>query len=408
MLSGRARAITLALGLTVVLALISGAAAAAGGGASAVPVGFVGVNVDGPLYPDTARGVSLATQLSMMERSGIESIRVVFSWASAQPYERWSQVPRARRGEFIDQHGIPTDFAQIDTIVGLAARYGLSVLPTVIYPPSWDVTGAVQTDSFGRPADDAPYAAFLADLVRRYGPGGAFWHAHTGPVIPIRQWQIWNEPNVSLFWPTQPFAATYVALLESASRAIRSVDRNAQVVLAGLPNYSWTALKQIYQIPGARGAFNVVAVHPYTATPSGVITILRYVRQVMDQNGDASKQIIADEISWPSSLGEAVNTMGFDIGVTQAGQAHDVATILPLLAADRRALGLSAFYYYTWASTPHSTRLLFDYAGLLSYVKGRLDTKPAYGAFARAALAIEGCRSKGVLATECEHPVGQS
>ena len=97
MLSGRARAITLALGLIVVLALISGAAAAAGGGASAVPAGFVGVDVDGPLYPDTAsRGQTSPRSSPMMERSGIESVRVVFSWATAQPYARWSQVPRAR------------------------------------------------------------------------------------------------------------------------------------------------------------------------------------------------------------------------------------------------------------------------------------------------------------------------
>lgn len=111
--------------------------------------------------------------------------------------------------------------------------------------------------------------------------------------------------------------------------------------------------------------------------------------------------MVADEISWPSAIGEPVDLIGLDIATTQAGQARNIAAVLPMLAADRYSLGLEAFYYYTWAGAPQAGGLLFDYAGLFNYVGGALVTKPAYGAFERAALAIEGCTRKGPIATMC-------
>ncbi len=309
-----------------------------------VPSGFVGVNVDGPMYPDTSPGVDLPKQFDLMRQAGVESVRVVFDWGFAQPYASWSEVPPGQRGQYADVGGLPTNFSQADEIVGLAARYGLTVLPVVLYAPSWDT--APHTDiSYGQPARDGPYAAFLTDLVERYGPHGSFWDRRSGPRLPIRQWQIWNEPDISGYWPTQPFAETYVALLKAAHAAIKKADPGAQVVLAGLVNYSWQDLETIYEVPGARAAFDVVALHPYTAKPANVITIIRYVREAMDHNGDAGKPIIADEISWTSALGQTQATggsPGLDINGTEQDQASNIAALLPVLARDRRTLGLAS------------------------------------------------------------------
>ncbi len=395
------RALGLALAVGAVFGSLAVPAIATAPALTAVPSGFVGVVVDGPMYPDTAAGVDLQQQFALMEKAGVESVRVVFNWAYAQPYASWSEVPAADLGEYTDVDGIPTDFSQTDEIVGLAARYGLTVLPTVIYAPSWDIVDAESTPfSFGRPAHDGPYAGYLTALVDRYGPKGSFWAGYSQKV-PIHEWQIWNEPNIATYWPTQPFAKTYVPLLKAAAAAIRRADPSARIVLAGMPNYSWKALETIYRIPGARSAFDIVAVHPYTAKPAGVITILRYVRAVMDRNGDAHKPMIADEISWPSSVGEPVDNIGFDIGTTEKGQAANIASVVPALASDRKSLNLASFYYYTWASQPGASGLLFDYAGLLSFADGVFTEKPAFSAFEKAALAIEHCRRKGQLAPQC-------
>jgi arabinogalactan endo-1,4-beta-galactosidase len=214
-------------------------------------------------------------------------------------------------------------------------------------------------------------------------------------------WQIWNEPNIYPFWPFQPFEARYVALLTAAHKAIKSVDPSAKVVLAGMPNYSWINLQRIYKISGARSQFDVVAIHPYTKDPRGVITILGFVREVMNQAGDTTKPIIADEISWPSSIGKTDHDTGYDFASTESGQAQKIKQVLPLLVADRKKLGLAGFYYYDWAGRERQNDLAFDFAGLFRLSNGQFVAKPAFNAYRHAALAMEDCSSKGQNAASC-------
>jgi hypothetical protein len=369
---------------------------------AAVPQGFVGMNVDGPLYPSTAPGVDIGAQMTNMVAAGVDSIRIVIDWSYAQPYADMSDVPSDQAAEFTDINGVPTRFAEIDQIVELAAEHGLTVLPTVLYTPGWDAEPH-PFYSFAIPNRPAPYANFLTDLVHRYGPGGTFWQTHS-PALPIHMWQIWNEPNINVFWFKQPFQPTYLALLKAAHDAIKRADPRAKVVLAGLPNYSWRQLAKIYKYRGAAKLFDVVAVHPYTADPEGVLTILNYVREAMDKAGDTHKPIIADELSWPSSLGKTTHNEGLDIATTEAGQARKIAALLPLLGQERRSLNLIGFYYYTWAGLDDRNGLTFDFSGLFHFGDGVFTPKPAYSAFRHAALALEQCRKKGLVASVCSQP----
>jgi hypothetical protein len=366
---------------------------------AAVPPGFVGMNLDGPLYPSTAPGVDLDAQMSKMVAAGVGSVRLVVDWSYAQPYADMSAVPPDQASEFTDINGIPTRFDGLDRIVALAAAHGLTVLPTVLYAPGWD-SAPHPFYAFAIPQRPAPYANFVSLLVDRYGPGGTFWQTHS-PALPIRMWQIWNEPNINVFWWKQPFQRTYLPLLKAAHDAIKQADPGAKVVLAGLPNYSWKQLARIYKYPGSRRTFDVVAVHPYTAAPQGVLTILGYVRQVMNAAGDRRKPIIADEISWPSSLGKTTHSLGFDFATTEAGQARNIATLLPMLGRQRPSLRLAGFYYYTWAGTDDPGGIAFDFSGLLHFGHGLFTPKPAFNAFRRAALTLEHCRRKGATASVC-------
>jgi hypothetical protein len=371
--------------------------------AAAAPVSprFVGMNVDGPVWPDPS--VDLPHQLAVMVASGVESMRVVFDWAQAQPYGSWKEVPAAQEREFQDVAGIPTDFSALDQLVGLASARGLTVLPEIVDAPRWD-SQTWEGGAVAVPKSPAPYGAFVKGLVRRYGPGGSFWSAHRGsPTVPITMWQIWNEPSILEFWPVQPFAARYVALLRAAHEAIKSADPTAEVVLAGLPNYSWLDLARIYGVRGARSLFDVVAVHPYTRNPRGVITILSYVREVMNQAGDERKPILADEISWPSSRGQTELDPSYDFTTTEAGQARNIGKLLPMLASNRRRLGLLGFYYYNWAGSEQHGGSPFGFSGLFRVRSARFIAKPAFDVFRGDALAIEGCRAKGRLASSCEH-----
>jgi hypothetical protein len=393
-------AIVLALALVGVLTgAASGTSRHAGLGQRPVPEGFVGMVVDDPVWPDPF--VNLPDQLGTMVSSGVETLRVTFDWGAAQPYPNWKAVPSDQKAKFTNVGGVPTDFSWIDQMVGLAAARKLTLLPVILNAPTWDGIhrkgGLVLI-----PRHDAPYAAFLTAMVNRYGPHGSFWASNPSQVkTPITMWQIWNEPNIFPFWPILPFEKGYLPLLKAARAAIKSVDPNAKVVLAGMPNYSWIDLANVYKHRGARSLFDVVAVHPYTRDPAGVITILRYVRQTMDRAGDASKPLIADEVSWPSSEGQTSHDTGYDFATTEAGQAENIQKLLPMLVHDRASLGLQAFYYYDWAGLERQNALAFEFSGLFRFSGGQFTAKPAYSTFRDGALAIEGCRAKGQLTTSC-------
>jgi hypothetical protein len=381
------------------LALSAPASSLAGTG---VPQGFVGVDVDGPLYPVTAPGVDLPSQLDAMVAAGAQSLRVTFDWSWSQPYQRFSQVPAALKSQFTSVGGVPTRFSEMDQIVGLAAQRGLTVLPTVIFAPNWDASkppvGAISV-----PKRTGPYANFVSALVHRYGPNGSFWATHS-PKIAVRMWEIWNEPNIFHFWFPHPFLPSYIGLLRAAHNAIRRADPGAKVVLAGMPNFSWKQLGNIYKIKGAGALFDVVALHPYTKNPQGVITIAQNVRAVMNAHGDLHKPILVDEISWPSSQGQTTHNIGYDFVTTPAGQAAKLAQVIPLLGKNRVKLGLIGFDYYTWAGIEDKNGLAFDFSGLERFTTtGQFVAKPALAAFRHGALGLEGCRQKGSRATICLH-----
>ncbi|MGH2895250.1 MAG: hypothetical protein ACRDPM_18560 [Solirubrobacteraceae bacterium] len=397
-------------GLLLVAALVLAAALATQAGAAGrrqgskpkvtvpapVPQGFVGVDVDGPMFgPDTT--IDFAGQLKTMVSSGVQSIRVAFSWAAAQPYRTDADVPADKQSDFTDIGGVPTDFQVTDMVVGDAARKRMTVLPTVLYTPQWDaVTNANGVDY---PRRYAPYAAYLEALIGRYGPHGTFWRQNPGvPKVPIRSWQIWNEPNLAYYWK-QPFASTYVSLLKVAHAAVKKADPGAQVVLGALTNTAWVSLGQVYKIHGAKNLFDVVAVNGFTKIPANVIAFMVFVRRAMSRFHDGAKPLIATELSWPSAKGETKAKLDFI--TTQTGQAHNITTLMPLLGTERLALHLIGFYWYTWMGEEDPDTGPFNYSGLLADHDGKVTVKPALPAFKRGVLALEGCRRKGSVATRC-------
>ena len=380
----------------LVLAAAGFARAAAPAAPAAVPQGFVGVDTDGPLF-GTGTTIDFNNQVTTMVASGVESIRVAFSWAAAQPYQTWADVPAAQKSQFTTVGGQPFDFQVTDMVVSAAARHRVSVLPTVLYAPAWDAV--TNPDGVDYPRQPGPYAAYVTALIGRYGPHGSFWRQNPSiPKVPIRMWQIWNEPNLSYYWK-QPFAAGYVSLLRAAHTAIKRADPGAKVVLGALTNLAWKSVGQIYRIRGARGLFDIAAVNGFTLEPANVILYMRFMRNAMNRFGDHLKPLLATEISWPSAKGRTPQRYDFD--TTEAGQASRLAALLPLIGADRVSLGLIGFYYYTWMGEEDTGNPAFDFAGLLGIHQGKVTVKPALGAFRTGALALERCRRKGAVATSC-------
>ena len=111
--------------------------------------------------------------------------------------------------------------------------------------------------------------------------------------MPIRDWQIWNEPNLTRYWSDAAVRAAYVRLLQASRRALRAADPGSRTILAGLPNESWIALRKIYKA-GGRGAFDAVALHPYTGRPRNVIRLIEFARREMRRCARPAQARVAD------------------------------------------------------------------------------------------------------------------
>jgi hypothetical protein len=378
----------------VLLPALGGATAAAKPAKRLVPQGFMGAMSDGPL-DDPAN--DLDGQYRLMVRSGVESVRAAFYWDLAQPYATSADVPPDQRARFREVDGVPTDFTQSDRLVLSAARQGLSVLAVALRAPVWARKHPER--EWSPPNRPDAYARYMRALVLRYGPRGSFWAERpTLPKVPIRDWQIWNEPNGPRFWddappyggvPNAAYQRPYIDLLHAAHDAIKAADGRARVVMAGFFGQSWYVLGFLYDFDRkVRRYFDVAAIHPFTAKPENVRYIVRATRGVMNANGDRRKPLFLTEMSWPSAAGRPNQNFGFE--VSEADQAKRLQRVFSLLVAPRPRFGVQRIYWYTWASYDISPDT-FSFAGLRRFSSGGYVSKPAFFAYRNTALALEGC-----------------
>jgi hypothetical protein len=117
---------------------------------------------------------------------------------------------------------------------------------------------------------DNPWANFVFQTVDRYRPNGVLNQQGTTPAgIGVTTWEIWNEPDVKLFWSSS--IGDYARLLKVAYLSAKQADPTARVMFAGLlfnTDDNWLArVLAIYQSDPQREANNwymdAVAAHAY-------------------------------------------------------------------------------------------------------------------------------------------------
>jgi hypothetical protein len=329
------------------------------GAAAAVPRDFFGVMANGPLDAPT---FALDAESAAMRSAGVGTERMEIAWDLVEP----------QRGQY--------DYALTDRKVLAAARAGLDVLGLIVRSPAWAARRPGQP--FSSPRDPADYAAFARALVARYGPKGSLWAEHPEVAArPVRAWQVWNEPNISVYWTEQPFMRGYARLLSSAYSAIKQADPGSTVVMAGLANFSWRDLARLFAKGHAKLRFDVAAVHPFSGRPSNAVKIVALNRRVLDRNGAGRKPIWLTELTWSSAKGRKKNVTK-DWETTEAGQALRLRQAYRLLVRARRALRLERIYWYTWVTVDRDSPNSFDYSGLRTQrPDGSVVDKPAASAF---------------------------
>ena len=346
----RSRTVRCAAGIALLLALVLAPLAPA---AKRPPRSFFGVVPQGPL---------VAAEYDLMG-GVVGTLRVPVYWYEVEP----------RPGEY--------ELGPLDEVVGQAAERGVRVLPFVYGSPRWATGGEARPP---RSADDrAAWRRLLRRLVRRYGPRGRFWEGRAQR-LPIRRWQIWNEPNFVLFWRPRPEPRAYARLLRLSARAIRAEDAGAAIVAAGVAPVEagitpWAFLRRLYEVPRVRRAFDIVALHPYAPHLRWVELQIRFVRTAMATAGDAGTPLLLSELG-VASAGAFPNP--FDKG--RRGQAAFLRRAFRLALRNRRRWRLAGLHWYTWrdaaAADPHC--VFCQYGGLLDAAGA---AKPSWSAFRRIA-----------------------
>ncbi|HWH93226.1 MAG TPA: Ig-like domain-containing protein [Baekduia sp.] len=355
--------------LLVLLAALTALAIPAASAQAANP----GVNIAGAPTSDRI-GEAVAT--------GAKTVRIFALWKDFEPSAR-GQYPSNE----VNLHNLTRTFD--DAIRQLNAA-GAKPLFVVSEAPMWASGSADVNVPPANPGD-------FGDFLKRFA-------AHNKGVGAVAGYEIWNEPDESMFWHPGPNAAQYAALLKAGYAGVKAGDPGATVVAGPMTGNDYPWLEQLYA-NGAQGSFDAVAVHTDTACldrgpdqfyrENGLLaryTFLGYrtVHDTMAAHGDGGKPIWMSELGWSSTNGGPTScTRGQwagqkPSGVSEATQAQYLSQAYACLANDPYVTEAAWFTLRDTTSEPVDE---LNHYGLL-----RTDgsPKPAMSAFRAVAAAAGG------------------
>jgi hypothetical protein len=315
------------------------------------------------------QGVRLDRQdFETMAETGVGTDRLQLMWGPVQP----------------DQGSY--SWGPTDALVGAFASHGIRAVPFVWGSARW-VASTPAHPPLDSPPDERAWRKFLEAAVARYGRGGSYWakayrqrYGEGATPLPIQSWQIWNEPNLKKFFAPEPSPGKYAQLVQISHDAIKKEDPQARIVLAGMPSNgdltAWDFLDSLYSVPGIKGEFDAVALHPYASGLDQIRLGIEKVREVMKEHGDQDTPL------WLTELGAGSahpDRFGLNKGIS--GQRRLLSDSFKLIWNHRKAWNVQRVFWFDWRDprNPEAVNCSFcASAGLLNYDR---SPKPAYYAF---------------------------
>jgi hypothetical protein len=312
------------MGLAVV------ALAAAPAGSAVAQSDFVGVVAEDVFAGDTTYREQ---QLAAQRQLGIGVIRQTF---------HWNQIEHSP-GVY--------DWGAYDAYVRQLAQNDMKVLPILFSPPAFYSKRGGRRGTYP-PKSNGTMAGFGAAIAARYGPNGSFWAENPNvPKLPVTSYQVWNEPNLPVYWPTGPKAKEYARMLKAVSSGVKKVDPAAEIVTAGLPQSASSKqslleyVEDLYKGKGKSG-FDTLAINPYARSSKEFVKRLRDVRKLMNRYRDRRAKIWVTEIGWATQGPASPFRKG------PAGQAQLTSAAIKTMQAQRTRLRLRGFVMYSWRDAP--------------------------------------------------------
>ena len=322
--------------------------------------------------------------------SGAGTVRTNLAWATIQP---------APGGDY--------EWGVYDEMVSQLARAAIRIQPVLIAPPAWAHANPESPGySLHLPGQfmpvSSPHLAAWDDYVRavvgRYGVGGTFWSDHSElPELPMREWEVGNEPNLAANNPGYVSAdrnrgiqpGSYAELLIHTAAVLRSApgfSPTSRVLFAGLfsgrndtgggcrdPGVAASGpcvrsasqfIRDAYAggrpaYPGSRGRklaafFDGASLHPYSggapafaatggrcrsydsskAQPSSQCAVTVFRATLEEFDDLAPKGIWITEVGWQTGLATYRGEIGF-VYRTPAGQAERLTQFFDWVKANR-------------------------------------------------------------------------
>jgi hypothetical protein len=324
------------------------------------PYGIAGVMN----WPDWG---TFSRPIDTMLETGSAWVREDFVWGLIEPRER------------------QYNWTATDRIVGNLQERKVNVLGIISYSVNW-ATPAKEDDnspsavSFYVPDHDK-YYLFVHGLVSRYKDT-------------VHHWEIWNEPDNTLFWRPQPNAREYAALLKVAYRAVKDADPTAKVLTGGVSGNAIPFLEEL-MAGGGGASFDILALHPY-AVPldkaQARVESRPEVHKMVDveltkyraflQRHDLDRPIWVTEMGWPAR----------DWQLDEQAQADYLAQAYAQMLASGLA---ERIFWYSWKDSSPDP---IDSWGLIGWGAGKTDLapkRPAFAAYATSARMLTGTKPVG-------------
>ena len=296
--------------------------------------------------------------ISLMKEAGVAWVRMDFLWSDIEPSP----------GNF--------EFGKYDCLVDMLYKNNINILGLLHYSTDW-------ASSCGKwncpPTDNKIFVNYASRVVERYKDK-------------VKYWEIWNEPDSSVYWLNQDGLKSYCLLLREVYIALKQIDPECKILNGGLAN-GVASVNKLYD-NNAKDYFDIMNIH-FFETPfnkgaiKGALSYLRTTRKIMNRNGDTDKKIWLTEIGCPGvRAGIKTNNWWMGENPTEAQQAQWLKAVYTELLKDKTADKI--FWAFFRDCNKHWDNGV-DYFGIIRW---DFSKKPAFSVYKK--ISEEYSKEKGL------------
>src|SRR5437588_1179449 len=271
-------------------------------GALDFPKGF-GVNIH---FTDAQPG-----EIKMIAAAGFRWVRMDFKWDATE----------RERGVY--------DFSAYQRLLSSLDQYGIRALFILDYGnPLYDGGAPPRTET-SRQA----FARWAVAAARTFAGRGVLW-------------ELYNEPNIRIFWPPRPNVDEYVALAISVARAFRAAVPNEKLIGPATSGNDFPFLESCFKA-GLLDYLSAVSVHPYRRSdPESVVNEYCYLREMIARYRVPANRV-SERLSDPAEIPIISSEWGYSSvwrGISEDRQSE----ILAREFLTNTANGIPISIWYDW------------------------------------------------------------